>query len=178
MHGISSVDCDMELTATKQTNPSCAFFALTRSPLKFSYFLWKNLPAAYFSGLNVQFANEEKCVVSIPYKWFTRNPFRSTYFACMSMAAEMSTGILAMANVYRRKPKVSMLVIGVEGKFYKKATDVTSFTCEEGLQIRQSIEAAIATGESQMIMALSSGFNKQNELVAEFRITWSFKVKK
>jgi len=178
MHGLSSVDCDMESTATKQTNPSSAFFALTRSPLKFSFFLWKNLPAAYFSGLSVRFANEEKCIVSIPYKWFTRNPFRSTYFACMSMAAEMSTGILAMANVYKRHPKVSMLVVAVEGKFYKKATDVTSFICEEGIVIRQTINAAIATEEGQTIRALSSGFNKQNELVAEFWITWSFKVKK
>ena len=178
MHESSYVDCNMEMASANEMNSSSAFFALTRSPLKFRLFLWKNLPAAYFSGLKVQFANEEKCIVSIPYKWFTRNPFRSTYFACMSMAAEMSTGILAMANVYKRNPKVSMLVVGVEGKFYKKATDVTSFICEEGLRIKQIIELAISTEEGQTIRALSSGFNKQNELVAEFWITWSFKVKK
>jgi hypothetical protein len=175
MHEVTDVDCNMETTSSPQTNS--AFFSLTRNPLKFRLFLLKNLPAAYFSGLKVRFASQDNCIVSIPYKWFTRNPFRSTYFACMSMAAEMTTGILAMANVYQVKPKVSMLVVSVEGRFYKKATDVTSFICEQGRQIRETIDRAKESGEPQTVRALSSGFNKQNELVAEFWITWSFKVK-
>ena len=158
-------------------NSSSDFFSIIRHPLKFRLFLWKNLPAAYFSGVSVKSANSEEAIVSIPYKWFTRNPFRSTYFACLSMAAEMSTGILAMAHIYRRQPKVSMLVVGIEGQFHKKATAKTSFICEDGLRIRQAIETAITTGQPQTIKALSSGFNEQNELVAEFWITWSFRAK-
>ncbi len=154
---------------------SAAFFALINNPVKFRFFLLSKLPAAYFSGVKLRSINEERSVVSVPYKWFTRNPFRCTYFACLSMAAEMSTGILAMGNIYKRSPKVSMLVIGIEGKFYKKATGVTNFICEDGIAIRQVIETAIATGEPQSIRVLSSGFNKQNELVAEFWVTWSFK---
>jgi hypothetical protein len=154
-----------------------SFFNLIKNPIKFRMFLLQNLPAAYFSGLKVQSADEEKAVVSVPYKWFTRNPFRCTYFACQSMAAEMSTGILAMANTYKRSPKVSMLVTGIEGRFYKKATARTHFICEEGGVIREVVEKAIATKDPQEVRAKSSGFNKQNELVAEFWITWSFKVK-
>jgi hypothetical protein len=82
-----------------------------------------------------------------------------------------------MANTYKRFPKISMLVTGVEGKFYKKATGVTRFVCDEGTSIKQTIEASVHTKESQSIKVLSSGFNKQNELVAEFWVTWSFKVK-
>jgi hypothetical protein len=93
------------------------------------------------------------------------------------MAAEMSTGILALGNIYRRSPKISMLVTGIEGKFYKKATGPARFICEEGITIKKTIETAVATGEAQSIKVLSSGFNQQNELVAEFWITWSFKVK-
>src|SRR5688572_24477216 len=92
---------------------SAGFFSLISHPLKFRLFLWKNLPAAYFSGLRVRSANNEEAIVSIPYKWFTRNPFRSTYFACLSMAAEMSTGILALAQLYQRSPKVALLVVAV-----------------------------------------------------------------
>lgn len=158
-------------------NPSTGFFSLIKHPLKFRLFLWKNLPAAYFSGLRVKSANENEAIVSIPYKWFTRNPFRSTYFACLSMAAEMSTGILAMAQLYKRQPKVSMLVVGVEGKFYKKAISRTYFVCKEGPLMKQVIQASIDTGEPQTIRALSSGFNEKNELMAEFWVTWSFKVR-
>src|SRR5215213_9337197 len=122
---------------------SAEFFALVNNPFKFRLFLLKNLPAAYFSGVKIELVTEESSTVSVPYKWFTRNPFRCTYFACLSMAAEMSTGILALENIYKRSPKISMLVIGIEGKFYKKATGLTRFVCREGVLIRQTIETAI-----------------------------------
>jgi hypothetical protein len=164
--------------ATTTISPvSPAFFTLVANPVKFRLFMLQKLPAAYFSGLRLKEVNEEECAVSVPYKWFTRNPFRSTYFACLSMAAEMSTGILAMAHVYRREPKVSMLVIGIEGKFYKKATGPVVFTCTEGSLVRNAIQSAIDLNTSQTIRVLSSGHNKNGELVSEFWITWSFKAK-
>jgi hypothetical protein len=154
---------------------SAAFFSLIKNPFTFRMFLMRNLPAAYFSGVRVRSFDEGHCAVTVPYKWFTRNPFRSTYFACMSMAAEMSTGVLAMGCVYKRKPKVSLLVIAVEGKFYKKATDVTKFICEEGTLIRDVVELAISSGEPQSIRVHTKGFNREKELVSEFWITWSFR---
>lgn len=153
-----------------------AFFALVKNPVKFRLFLLKNLPAAYFSGVRISSVSEEEAAVSVPYKWFTRNPFRCTYFACLSMAAEMSTGILAMANTYQRSPGVSMLVTGIEGKFYKKATGLTRFICKEGNSIQQTIADVVAAGP-QSIKVLSSGFNAEKELIAEFWITWSFKAR-
>lgn len=152
-----------------------SFFNLVNSPLKFRMFLLTKLPAAFFSGVRVTSANEEKCVTKIPYKWFTQNPFRSTYFACLSMAAEMSTGVLAMAHVYKRDPAVSMLVLKTEAEFTKKATGITWFTCEDGALIRQAIEEAVATGESRTIRALSTGRDKSGDKIAEFFITWTFK---
>src|SRR4051812_15998392 len=97
------------------------FELMLRSPIKFKLFLLQQLPAPYFSGVRVKSVNTLASEVTVDYKWFTRNPFRSTYFACLSMAAEMSTGLLAMGNVYGRKPKVSLLVTAVEGNFLKKA---------------------------------------------------------
>ena len=156
---------------------STSFFRLVNSPIKFRLFLFSKLPAAFFSGLKIVHCNEEECTVSIPYKWFTQNPFRSTYFACLGMAAEMSTGALAMAHVYQRKPVVSMLITAVESKFLKKAVDKTFFVCNEGGAIKHAVEQACATGNGQTITVVSKGFNQQNELVAEFLFTWSFKVK-
>ncbi len=156
---------------------SAAFFAVVRSSWKFRLFMLQKLPAAYFSGLKLEYADKEKSTVSIPFKWLTQNPFRSTYFASLSMAAEMSTGILAMAHIYKRKPAVSMLVTSVEGKFHKKAINRTYFTCLQGTEIQQAILAAISLQQPQSIRALSSGYNSNNELVAEFWITWSFKAR-
>lgn len=159
------------------STPANRFFDIATHPLKFRMFLLKNLPAAYLAGLRVKSVSAEEAVVTIPYKWLTRNPFRSTYFASLSMAAEMSTGVLSMAHTYKRKPAVSMLVVAIEGKFYKKAVDKTRFVCRDGKSIEAAIEKAITLDEPQTFKALSSGFNEMNELVAEFWITWSFKTR-
>lgn len=148
------------------------------SPVKFKMFLLSKLPSAYFSGVRIKNINENKCEVTVPFKWFSQNPFRSTYFACLSMAAEMSTGALALGHLYKRKPAVSMLVVKTEGEYFKKAVDKTTFVCEAGGEINKMIEEAVATGEPRTVRARSIGKNKAGELVAEFYITWSFKPKK
>lgn len=140
-------------------------------------FLFLKLPSAFFSGVRIQSVTEENCMVTVPYKWFSQNPFRSTYFACLAMAAEMSTGVLALMQVMGRRPSVSMLVINLEANYFKKATDLTSFVCEDGKAIEQLVDEAIATGEAKTFKAKSVGKNRAGEIVAEFFITWSFKAK-
>ncbi|MEP6675391.1 MAG: thioesterase [Ferruginibacter sp.] len=154
------------------------FFSIIKHPLKFRLFLISKLPSAYFSGVRVKEADENKCIITVPYKWFSQNPFKSTYFACLSMAAEMSTGVLALAHIYKRKPPVSMLVLNVTGNFLKKATGITTFICNDGIAIKQCIEDSISTGEGKSITARSTGKNSDGEIVAEFEIIWSFKAKK
>lgn len=159
-------------------NPNAAsFLKLMKHPVKFRMFLFTKLPAAFIAGVRVREADEKKCIVSVPYKWLSQNPFRSTYFACLSMAAEMSTGALAMAQVYKRNPPVSMLVVKVESEYFKKATGRSYFTCEDGELFQQAVEESIATGEARTVRARSTGRNKDGEVVAEFVITWSFKAK-
>jgi hypothetical protein len=153
------------------------FLALVQHPLKFRLFLLSKLPSAYFSGIRVQYVDEEKSIVTVPYKWFSTNPFRSTYFACLSMAAEMSTGVLAMTHTWGRDPAISMLVLKVDGDFRKKATGNTTFTCEDGHRILAMINEAASTGKSTSIIVRSVGKNKEGDTVAEFAITWGFKVR-
>lgn len=159
-------------------NPYTAKFIKTlKHPVKFRLFLLTKLPSAYFAGVRVREADERRCLVTVPFKWYTQNPFRSTYFACLSMAAEMSTGALAMTHLYKRKPAVSMLVVKVESEYFKKATKRTSFICEDGSLFQKAIEECIATGEPRTVRAKSTGRNSEGEVVAEFYITWSFKAK-
>jgi len=153
------------------------FIQQMKHPVKFRMFLFSKLPSAYFAGVRMKHITPEQCEVTVPFKWFSQNPFRSTYFACLGMAAEMSTGALAMAHLYQRVPAVSMLVTRVEGDFVKRATDVSTFICEDGWLIRDAIESTIETGEAITLKAKSVGRNKAGEEVATFYITWSFKVR-
>ena len=94
------------------------------------------------------------------------------------MAAEMSTGVLGLAHIHKRTPAISMLVVNISGNFIKKAVGKTTFICNDGLLIKQTIEDAIADGQGKTVTAKSTGSNAQGEVVAEFLITWSFKAKK
>ena len=153
------------------------FIKLIRHPVKFRMFLFSKLPTAFFSGVAVKLIEEDKTVVTVPFKWFTQNPFKSTYFACLAIAAEMSTGLLAMMHTYESDPSISMLVTGLEASYFKKATGVTTFTCTQGVETSQAIEEAIKTGKGISIKITSTGKNEAGEVVAVFNITWSFKVK-
>ncbi len=159
------------------TSAAAKFLSIINNPIRIRLFLLAKLPSAYFAGVRILVADEKKCVVTVPYKWFSKNPFKSTYFACLSMAAEMSTGVLAMAHLYQRDPTVSMLVTRIQGDFVKKATGRTTFTCEDGLLIKQTIDTAAQSGEGTLITARSFGRNAAGEIVAQFDITWSFKRK-
>ncbi len=154
-----------------------AFFKIAKHPAKFRMFLFRKIPSAFFSGVKIKEIDAHKCKVSIPYRWFSQNPFRSTYFACLSMAAETSSGILAMAHTYKSQPRISMLVIKMEAEYFKKATGLTTFTCGDGKLIEETIQKAKLTGGGQQLKVKSEGRDESGELIAMFYFTWSFKTK-
>lgn len=121
--------------------------------------------------------DEERCTTSVPYKWLTQNPFHSAYFASLAMAAEMSTGTLALSNIYKSPAKVSMLLTAMQATYFKKAISRTYFTCYQGKEITKIIQESISTGEGKSIVAKSIGKNEKGELIAEFLFAWSFKMK-
>jgi hypothetical protein len=154
-----------------------AFSRMIQSPVRFRFFLLRHLPMAYLAGLRIRSLNSRKAVVSIRLNYLTKNPFRSIYFACLAMAAELSTGLLAMMGVYQAEPSISMLLTKVEGDFQKKAVGLILFTCPDGEAIAAAVEEAKATGAGTSVTATSTGTNEAGEQVAQFRISWAFKVR-
>ena len=154
-----------------------AFKKIITNPIRFAFFKLVKLPAAFIAGLKVGYIDEYKTVILVKHGWINQNPFNSMYFAVQSMAAEMSTGLFPVGHTYKRNPPVSMLVVGLEAKFVKKATGLIAFTCNDGLMVSEAIEEAIATKQGKTITCESVGTNQHGEIVAVFNITWSFKSK-
>lgn len=150
---------------------------LANSPFRMRLFMLWNLPLAFFARLRVDEMDFEKASISVPYNFINKNPFRSIYFAVLSMAAELSTGILAMAHVENSSSPVSMLVIGVRAEFVKKAKSRITFTCLQGELLEKAIAQSIATKEGQTIEVFTEGINTEGEAVARFWFNWTFKPK-
>jgi hypothetical protein len=154
------------------------FRNLITRPFMFNLFALRQLPAVFFAGLHIELLNETKAIISVRQKWFNKNPFRSIYFAVLSMAGELSTGLLCMGNIYERQPPVSMLVTEQRALFHKKATGKIIFICEDGKTIAAAADEALTTKNAVSIVCYSKGLNADNELIAEIWITWSFKARR
>tara|TARA_B110000858_G_C17452265_1_gene314718 strand:- start:234 stop:578 length:345 start_codon:yes stop_codon:yes gene_type:complete len=111
------------------------------------------------------------------YKYLNKNPFGSIYFACLSMAGELASGMLASSITYQSNHRISMLVVGVDINFTKKAVGTIFFECDQGKEILASIQKSITTSEGQTIDVLTVAKNEKGDVVAEFIIKWSFKMK-
>ncbi|TWF44105.1 uncharacterized protein DUF4442 [Chitinophaga polysaccharea] len=162
---------------TFNTDAVQSFQKFARHPFKFSAYLFWKLPAAWLSGVRLQSLETETCVTSVPYRWLSQNPFRSTYFACLAMAAELSTGLPALMYASSTSRRISMLVTGMESTFVKKATGLTLFTCAELPLLRAAMERALNNDTAETVTLHSEGRDKDGILIASFAITWSFKSK-
>jgi hypothetical protein len=160
-------------------NPGFAKFrSRIMNPVSYRLFVLSKLPLVYFTGIRIRELTERSCTTVAKHGWLNQNPFRSMYFAVMQMAAELSTGVLCMANIYEQQPAVSMLVVKTEGVYHKKVTGKAYFTCNDGLLITETVEKAKATGEGYPVRCYSVATNEAGEIVAEFWITWSMKARK
>jgi len=93
--------------------------------------------------------DSERCAVTVPYGWRTTNPFRSTYFAALGMAASAGTRPdCCLAACSRGSP-------GSAGR-------PTGFTDRR-------------TGEPATARMETVGRTPDRVVVARFAFTWSFR---
>ena len=169
------------LTATSAKEPFYLtdehkdFIGKIMNPWMFRYFLLRKVPLGLLAGMKLKYLDMHRCEATIPYRWITTNPFKSAYFAALAMAAELSNGSLALLAVYKCNPSVAVIIVGMEAEFIKKATSLTTFTCEDGDKLLAAVERAQKTGESVTQKVQTIGRAEDGSEVAKFTFTWSFK---
>ncbi len=153
------------------------FKKLANNPFRLNLFFIKHMPMGLLNGLRILELDENHARVSVPYNYLTKNPFRSLYFAVQSMAAELSSGAMAIAEVKAAPRPVSMLVFDMDAKFTKKAQSKVIFTCNDGPAIRRAVKETLETGEGRTVKITSIGVDQEGNQVSEFHFTWTFKAK-
>lgn len=144
---------------------------------KFRLFLLLKLPLAFIVGLKLNTLSDTKTEVILPFKWLNTNPFKSMYFACLTMAAELSTGIVVMDLIDRETTLFSMLVLKVEGEFMKRGIHEIKFSCKDQEIAKTAFIEALKTNMSQTFVLKSIGYNNIGEPICQFAFTWSIKAK-
>ena len=141
----------------------------------FRLYLLFNLPMGFLSGMKIKQLDDHKCVLTVPFKWLNKNPFKSTFWAVLGMAGEMNGAALILQYTYKQNPSISTLPVKCEAIFLKKATGITTFTCEDSKMIKEKVEFALKSNEGVTIQTTSTGRNNNNEEVCRFKLTWSIK---
>jgi hypothetical protein len=143
----------------------------------FKTYLLLKLPMGFISGMRIRELNEEKCRVTVPFKWLNKNPFKSTFWAVLGMAAEMNSAALILQYTYKHQPSISTLPIKSEALFLKKATGLTTFTCDDSKMIKDQVEIAIKSGKSVTIKTNSIGRDNNGDEICHFKFDWSLKIR-
>lgn len=148
------------------------------TPSKINLFVLTQLPAAYLTGVRLESINESGAVVRLRHRWMNQNPFRSIYFAVQLMAAELSTGVLVMRAIAKRKgEKISMLVASNSATYTKKATGVIRYSCWQADVVEAAIEETLRTKEGVKFVLESTGVNANGETVVIAQFEWTIKAK-
>jgi hypothetical protein len=141
----------------------------------FRWYLMMNLPMGWIAGLRVKSLSPSECTTSVPFKWLTKNPFKSIYFAVQSMAAELSTASTCLLAVTGQKPSVAFIIVDMKASFYKKATGRVFFTCQDAMQAFNAVDKCIQSGDPETATFHTVGKMADGTVVSEFEFTWSFK---
>lgn len=137
-----------------------------------------NVPLGFIAGMKLIALDAHAAQATIPFKFLTKNPFRSIYFAAQSMAAELSTAALVKLALEGIQPSVAFIIVGMEATFTKKATDKVTFTCEDGQLVGQAVRRCIDGGEATTVRMKTVGRMPDGTEVSTFYFTWSFKQRK
>ncbi|WP_333661621.1 DUF4442 domain-containing protein [Chishuiella changwenlii] len=143
----------------------------------FKHTITTQIPIAWIAGVRLQSWEENKVSTRIKYDFLNQNPFKSIFWAVQGMAAEFSSGLMANAKIAKTGENISMLVLGMQSKFLKKAVGKIIFTCEDGENIDKAIKEAISTKEGVLINVKSVGIDEEGDVVSEFQFTWTFKLR-
>ena len=133
------------------------------------------LPLVFLTGLKVLKFDIEESLVQVNYNYLNKNPFNSIYFAVLSMAAELSTGLYALLYTTGLKPSCAFIITKMKANFIKKASGITIFICKDGEKIKTAIDKCLKENISVKVKVKSTGNNELGEPVAEFEFIWSFK---
>ena len=147
------------------------------TPKQITAFTFFKLPSVFWLGIRVKTISEESCTVAVKHRWINQNPFKSLFWAVQGMAAELTSGALVMSYIKESDQQISMLVANNKASFFKKATGRITFTCTDGLKIKEAIAQTIATGEGQTCWMKAEGVNKEGIVVSVFEFEWTVKVK-
>ncbi|SEB45263.1 protein of unknown function [Tenacibaculum sp. MAR_2009_124] len=144
---------------------------------KFNTILQTKIPIAWIAGVRFESYNNQTFKTKVELDFLNQNPFGSMFWAVEGMAAEFAGGLMLLSKIESSGKSIASLVVKSEVLFTKKAVGKIIFTCHDGQKIEEAIQNAITHNTPKKFDLTSTGTDESKDIVAEFKFTWSIKVR-
>jgi acyl-coenzyme A thioesterase PaaI-like protein len=122
---------------------------------------------------------DDRCVIRVPLRRWTRNHLGSMYFGALAIGADCAGGIMAAELIRRKGAKVSLVFKSFHAEFLRRPESDVYFICEEGARIRDLVDRVLVSterlAEQIPITAAVRGAEGGYEPVATFLLELSLK---
>ena len=159
---------------------ACAMVSLLhlRQTLGLRLLGWLKIPLLGSVRPSVVELGEDRCVIRVPLRRWTRNHLGSMYFGALAIGADCAGGIMAVEQIRRRKAKVSLVFKSFHAEFLRRPESDVFFICEEGARIRDLVDRVLASEErlAEMIPLTAAVLGPDGfEPVARFQLELTLK---
>jgi acyl-coenzyme A thioesterase PaaI-like protein len=108
---------------------------------------WLRIPLLGSVRPTVVELDEDRCVIKVPLRRWTRNHLGSMYFGALAIGADCAGGIMAVELIRRRQAQVSLIFKSFRADFLKRPEADVYFICEDGAKIRTLVDRVLASEE-------------------------------
>ena len=110
---------------------------------------WLRIPLLASVRPSVVALDEDRCVIRVRLRRWTRNHLGSMYFGALAIGADCAGGIIAAELIRRRGAKVALVFKSFRAEFLKRPEADVYFICEEGARIRDLLDRVQASHQRQ-----------------------------
>lgn len=136
------------------------------------------IPMIAFVGPAVEYLDETKCVLRVPFGWRTKNQLGSMFFGALTTTADATYGLLYFKLLESRDHKIPGIIKEFQVSFTKRVEADAIFTCNDGNKISALLDRATVSAERvedwiEVVATVPTKFGA--EPVAKFRMLVSMK---
>lgn len=136
------------------------------------------IPLIRFVRPRILELSEEGCEILIPLRRRNKNHLNSMYFGALAVGADVAPGLLCFYLAEKHRLKLLFAFKSMKAEFLQRAESAVRFTCRETMKIESAIQEALLNDQRMNVPVHVQAFNNQKELVAEFTMELSFRIKR
>lgn len=136
------------------------------------------IPLIRFVRPRIKELSSERCEISVPLRRRNKNHLNSMYFGALAVGADVAPGLLCFYLAEKQGVQILFAFKSMKAEFLQRAESSVRFVCVDASKIDSAIQEAREQDKRMNVPVDIQAFNNSDELVAEFVMELSFRIKR